>query len=84
MNENEINLKLKLKKVDELTALRTSVIYVLIILVGGTIGLMLTFDTPLKVVLICTGWYYIFITISNINNINSQINKLLRFQQEEK
>lgn len=83
MDEKEINLKIKLKKVDELTALRTSVIYVLIVLAGGTIGLMLTPDIPLKVILICIGIYYIIVTISNLNNISTQINKLLTFKKED-
>ncbi len=80
MNEE----KLKLKKVDELVALRTSIIHVLIILVGGTIGLSLNVNNILKVTLICLGIFYTCVLISNLGNITKQIDKILSIRKDIK
>jgi hypothetical protein len=83
MNDEEISLKIKFKKVDELVSLRTSVIYVLIVLIGGTIGLLLSIDNVLKTILFLIGIYYVFIVISNLNTINTKIDKIL-YKEEDK
>ncbi|MDD3436617.1 MAG: hypothetical protein PHC64_05645 [Candidatus Gastranaerophilales bacterium] len=74
----------KLKKIDELVALRTSIIHVLIVLIGGTIGLLLTVDNIIKVVLICLGIFYTVVLIFNLINITHQLNKILTFRKETK
>lgn len=77
--------KLKLKKIDELVALRTSIIHVMIILVGGTIGLLFTTSTTvLKNVLICLGVFYTCVLISNLGNITKQIDKIFSSGKEKK
>jgi len=76
--------KLELKKVDELVALRTSIIHVLIVLVGGTIGLLFMANTSiLKNVLVCLGIFYTCVLISNLGNITIKIDKLLSFRKEK-
>lgn len=77
--------KFKLKKIDELVALRTSIIYVLIVLIGGTIGLLFAQNTTiLKNVLICLGVFYSCVLISNIGNITNKIDKIFLSEKEKK
>lgn len=76
--------KFKLKKVDELVALRTSIIYVLIVLVGGTIGLSLNVNSLFKVILICLGIFYTCVLISNLGDIASKIDKILSVRKDIK
>jgi hypothetical protein len=76
--------KFKLKKIDELVALRTSLIYVLIVLIGGTIGILLSANTPLKIILICLGVFYSCVLISNIGNITNKIDKIFLSEKEIK
>ena len=68
---------------DELTALRTSVIYVLIVLVGGIVGLMLTADSLFKIALIVVGVYCAAVVVLNMISINSQIDKVLNLKKED-
>lgn len=75
--------KLKLKKIDELVALRTSIIHVLIVLVGGTIGLLFTTNTFLKFSLIALGFFYFCIVALNLIDIENKLNKLLYFKRRE-
>lgn len=76
--------KLKLKKIDELVALRTSIIHVLIVLVGGTIGLLFTANTFLKFALIALGFFYFCVVALNLIDIENKLNKLLYFKKEVK
>ena len=73
--------KLKLKKVDELIALRTSIIQVLIILVGGTIGLFFTANLTLKIILIPLGFFYTCVLLSNLDSIGNKIDEILPFRK---
>lgn len=83
MDNEEIELKTRFKKVDELVTMRTNVIYVLIVLVGGTIGILLSIDSILKVILFIIGLFYIFVLIFNFISINQKITKLL-YKKEDK
>ena len=71
--------KFKLKKIDELIALRTSIIQVLIVLVGGTLGLLFINNLVLQIILIPIGFYYICVLASNLDSIARQINGILPF-----
>jgi len=78
MDDEEIQLKTGLKKVDELVALRTSIMYIVVVIFGGTVGLIFAkkFDF-FGVILICLGWFYFFLFISNIISINERIDRIL-------
>lgn len=77
------NEKFKLKKIDELIALRTSIIQVLIVLVSGTIGLLFIKNMILQFILIPLGFFYICVLISNLDNIGQQINEILKFRKDK-
>lgn len=85
MNDEEIELKTKFKKVDDLVALRTSIMYVAVVIFGGTVGLIFTkkFDS-FGIILITLGVFYFFVLISNIININARVDKLLFSRKELK
>jgi hypothetical protein len=76
--------KFKLKKADELIALRTSIIHVLIVLVGGTIGLFFTENLTLKVILIPLGFFYFCVVVLNLIDITEKLDKLLGLKKEGK
>jgi len=76
--EKEI-LKLK---VENLIALRTSVINALIILAGGVAGLMFLSNSSAKYFLLIVGFFYITILISNIVNISNKISKVLKIEED--
>lgn len=76
--------KLTLKKIDELVALRTSIIQVLIVLVGGTIGLAFTKIFLIKLIFIPLGFFYTCVLALNLDSIGNKINKLLNFKKENK
>lgn len=69
--------KLKFKKVDELVALRTSIIQVLIVLVSGTIGLVFTNIFLVKLIFIPLGFFYTCVLALNLDSIGAKINALL-------
>jgi hypothetical protein len=69
------------KKVDELVALRTSIIHVLIVLVSGTLGLLFVHNSVLKFVLIPVGFYYACVLALNLDSIAKQISEILPFRK---
>ncbi len=71
--DNEI-LKLKIKS---LISLRTNLINVLIVLVGGVLSLSFFQTSILKGFVICIGVFYILVFLSNLVDTNKQIDKLL-------
>ncbi len=71
--EKEI-LKLK---VQSLTTLRTSIINILIVLIGGIVSLMFLPNSSLKCFLACIGGFYIIVFIFNLVNITNKIETLL-------
>lgn len=85
MDNEEIELKTRFKKVDDLVALRTSIMYVAVVIFGGTVGLIFTknFDS-FGIILITLGVFYFFVLISNIININARVDKLLFSRKELK
>lgn len=78
--ENE-ELRFKLKKADELIALRTSIIQVLIVLGSGTIGLFFAKNIVLQVIFIPIGFFYICVLVSNLDHIGSNLNEILPFRK---
>lgn len=73
--------KLKLKKVDELIALRTSIIHVLIVLVSGTIGLLFVNNLMLQIILIPLGFFYSGVLVLNLESIKNNITEILPFRK---
>jgi len=67
-------LKLKIKS---LVALRTSIINVLIVLIGGIVGLIILPKTIIKVLLLCAGVFYVCVFLSNLNWVTTEINNVL-------
>lgn len=76
--------KLQLKKIDELVALRTSIIQALIVLVGGTISLVFVNGFLLKIILIPIGIFYTCVLILNLDSIGNKIDEILPFRKGEK
>jgi len=85
MDDEEVKLKIKFKKVDDLISLRTSIMYVVIVIFGGTVGLAFTKESSnLKTILICLGIFYFIVLISNIVNLNEKIDRILFSRKEFK
>lgn len=76
--EKEI-LKLKIQS---LVALRTNLINILIVLIGGIISLLFLPDYSFKYLLIILGVFYVLVFLSNLLSINNKLDKLLIVEKE--
>ena len=75
------NEKLKLK-VQSLVTLRTSLINVLIVLIGGVVSLLFLPKYSFNYLLGILGGFYILIFLSNLLSISTKIDKLLSEDKE--
>lgn len=69
-------------RIDNLIQLRTILTNTLIVLVGGTVGILFTEASILKYILLTLGCFYILLFIANLSNTIREINEIL--YKEEK
>lgn len=69
-------------KVESLVALRTNLINILIVLIGGIISLLFLPDYSFKYSLIILGVFYVLVFLSNLLSINNKLDKLLVIEKE--
>ena len=64
-------------RIDNLIQLRTILTNTLIVLVGGTVGILFTEASILKYILLTLGCFYILLFIANLSNTIREINEIL-------
>ena len=69
-------------RIDNLIQHRTILTNTLIVLVGGTVGILFTEASILKYILLTLGCFYILLFIANLSNTIREINEIL--YKEEK
>ncbi len=70
-------------KVNNLIQLRTVLTNTLIVLIGGTVGLLFVEASVLKYILLILGCFYILLFIANLSNTIREVNGIL-YGEEDK
>ena len=71
-------------RIDNLIQLRTILTNTLIVLVGGTVGILFTEASILKYILLTLGCFYILLFIANLSNTIREINEILYKEENRK
>ena len=64
-------------RVENLVSLRHLLTQVLVVLIGGSIGILLTVNTPLKCGLFAAGLAYTIILLRKLNDISNELKSYL-------
>ncbi len=70
-------------KVNNLIQLRALLTNTLIVLIGGTIGLLFIRDSIIKYVLLTLGCFYTFLFLANLSSTVREINGILYNSEDE-
>lgn len=73
-------LKLRVKN---LISLRTSLINILIVLIGGVVSLFFFPNSRFTLIFGLVGGFYILVFLSNLLNLNNKLDKLLIDEMED-
>lgn len=70
-------------KVESLVALRTNLINILIVLIGGVVSLFFFPNSQFTLIFGLVGVFYILVFLSNLLSLNNKLDKLLIDEMED-